>query len=79
MIIKVCVGSACYVRGSHKIINELKNLIEINKLTSEIELKAAFCLGNCTNAVSVSVDDVFYSVTMDTVKDFFNQIILKKV
>ena len=28
MVIKVCVGSACYIRGSHTIINKLKELIE---------------------------------------------------
>lgn len=79
MVIKVCVGSACYVKGSHKVINELKNLIEINKLTDVIELKAAFCLGNCTKAVSVTVDDILHSVEEEDVKDFFNKNILKGV
>ncbi len=79
MVIKVCVGSACYVKGSHKVINELKNLIEINKLTDVVELKAAFCLGNCTKAVSVVVDDTLHSVGEEDVKNFFNKNILKKV
>jgi len=79
MIIKVCVGSACYVKGSHKVINEIKTLIEVNKLTDKIELKAAFCLGQCTNAVSVSIDDEIIGVDCDNVKEFFSSYILKKV
>lgn len=79
MVIKVCVGSACYVKGSHKVINEIKSLIETNNLTKTIELKAAFCLGHCTNAVSVSIDDLVMSVDCDNVSEFFNENVLKKV
>lgn len=79
MIVNVCVGSACYVKGSHKVINEIKTLIEVNKLTDKIELKAAFCLGHCTKAVSVSIDDEIFGVDCDNIEQFFNSNILKKV
>ncbi|MEG0306599.1 MAG: (2Fe-2S) ferredoxin domain-containing protein [Clostridium sp.] len=79
MIIKVCVGSACYVKGSHSVINEIKRLIELNNLDSEIELKAAFCLGHCTSSVSILVDDVLHSVNETNVNDFFEEVILRRV
>ena len=28
MVVNVCVGSACYVKGSHKVIKEMQRLIE---------------------------------------------------
>ena len=36
-------------------------------------------MGNCQQGVCVTVDDVFYSVTPDTVEDFFENNIKAKV
>ncbi|WP_346896208.1 NAD(P)H-dependent oxidoreductase subunit E [Clostridium sp. UBA7503] len=79
MIVKVCVGSACYVRGSHNVISRIKSLIELNNLTDKIELKASFCLGHCTDSVCVTVDDNIYTVNEDEVDKFFEEYIVKKV
>lgn len=80
MIVKVCVGSACYVKGSHKVINRIKELIELNNLKDKVELKAAFCLGHCTNAVSVEIDETeIFGVDVNSVDEFFNTYIKKKV
>jgi NADH:ubiquinone oxidoreductase subunit E len=80
MVVKVCVGSACYVKGSHKVISELMTLIEANNLTEKIELKAAFCLSNCTNAVSVSIDDrEIFGVDSENVEEFFYKAIKENI
>ncbi|MPM30043.1 hypothetical protein SDC9_76585 [bioreactor metagenome] len=80
MVVKVCVGSACYVKGSHKVINRVKELIELNNLKDKVELKAAFCLGHCTNAVSVEIDETeTFGVDFNNVDEFFNTYIKKKV
>ncbi|EQB90099.1 NADH:ubiquinone oxidoreductase subunit E [Clostridium punense] len=80
MVVKVCVGSACYVKGSHKVINRIKELIELNNLKDKVELKAAFCLGHCTNAVSVEIDETdIFGVDFNNVDEFFNTYIKKKV
>ena len=78
MEIKVCVGSACYVKGSHSVIESLQQLIKKYHVESTVVLKAAFCLGNCTQAVSVALDDVVYSVQADAVEVFFKEKVLKK-
>lgn len=80
MIVKVCVGSACYVKGSHVIISTLENLINEHRLTDKVELKASFCLGYCTEAVAVLIDEKeFFAVEPDGVVEFFNIHIKKKV
>ncbi|MFR1708512.1 MAG: NAD(P)H-dependent oxidoreductase subunit E [Clostridium sp.] len=79
MIVKVCVGSACYVRGSHNAINQIKDLIEVNHLTDKVELKASFCLGHCSDSVCVMVDDEIYNVKEGEVENFFEEYIVKKV
>lgn len=72
MVIQVCIGSACHLKGSYDIINRLTQLIKNEKLEDKIDVKAAFCLGHCTEAVSVKFDEKIYSVLPTTVESFFN-------
>lgn len=51
--IKICIGSACHIKGSEEVIESFKSLISEYKLENEIELLASFCLGKCTESVSV--------------------------
>lgn len=76
MLIQVCIGSACHLKGSYDIINYLKEKIQAEGLENEITLKASFCLGKCSEAVSVQVnDDPVTSVSPDTVETFFNTVV----
>lgn len=79
VVINICVGSACYVKGSHDIINRLKDLIKNNDLQNEVELKAAFCLNHCTDAVCAMVDSELYSLDTTNVDEFFNKTIKEKI
>ena len=72
----ICVGSACHLKGSYEVIDRLKACVKNNKLESKITIKAAFCLGHCTEAVSVKYGDNIYSVEPDTADEFFNDKIL---
>ncbi|MTL48416.1 (2Fe-2S) ferredoxin domain-containing protein, partial [Turicibacter sanguinis] len=51
--IKICVGSSCHLKGSYEVIQIFQSLIEKHQLQEVLELRAAFCLGHCTEAVSV--------------------------
>ncbi|HSP47442.1 MAG TPA: NAD(P)H-dependent oxidoreductase subunit E [Clostridiaceae bacterium] len=57
MIVEVCIGSSCHLKGSYQVIREIENFITREGLEDRIELKGAFCLGNCTEAVSVRVGE----------------------
>lgn len=57
MKISVCVGSSCHLRGSYDIINLMKENIANHQLEEKVDLAAAFCLGKCTDGVSVKIDD----------------------
>lgn len=75
--INVCIGSACHLKGSYNIISELQNLIEANNLGDQVKINAVFCLGKCSDAVAVRVDDgEIERVSSDTVNDFFTTRIL---
>ncbi len=57
MVVQVCIGSACHLKGSYEVINTMKRIIKEEKLEDKITLKSSFCLGKCSHAVSVKVDD----------------------
>ena len=79
MKITVCIGSSCHLKGSRSIIEELQSLISRNNLQDKVELCGAFCMKNCVNGVSVTVDDKLFSVKPDTVEEFFNNEIVSKL
>ena len=79
MKITVCIGSSCHIKGSRQVVEQLQYLIAENKLDDKVELGGTFCMGKCQQGVCVTVDDAFYSVTPETVDDFFKKEVLAKV
>jgi NADH:ubiquinone oxidoreductase subunit E len=80
MNIYVCVGSACHIKGSYNIINELQQLIDEKKLGEEVTVKAALCLGKCTSAVSVRIDEEeVISVSSQSARSTFEKVFLEKL
>ena len=73
MKITVCIGSSCHIKGSRQVVTQLQQLIAQNNLGDKVELGGTFCMGNCQKGVCVTVDDKFYSVTPETVEEFFQQ------
>ena len=74
-IIQVCIGSACHLKGSYNVINKLQEVVAEKKLEDQIVIKAAFCLGECTKAVSVKVNDgPIQSLQVEDVEYFVEQL-----
>ena len=79
MKITVCIGSSCHIKGSRQVVEQLQYLIRENKLGDKVELAGTFCMGKCQQGVCVQVDEEFFSVTPETVKEFFEASVLPKV
>ena len=75
--IAICIGSSCHLKGSKKVHEEIKNMVQEFNLNDQIELEATFCLGKCVDGVSVTVDGEIFSVTPQTVREFFKKQIIK--
>ncbi|MEE1071998.1 MAG: (2Fe-2S) ferredoxin domain-containing protein [Cellulosilyticum sp.] len=76
-VIYICIGSACHLKGTHEVIEIFRNMIEIHHLENQLELKAAFCIGHCTEAVSVQKwDGTVLSVQKENAKAIFESEIL---
>ena len=79
MKITVCIGSSCHIKGSRQVVEQLQYLIAQNNLGDKVELGGTFCLGECQKGVCVTVNDEFFSVTPDTVNEFFEKNVKGKV
>lgn len=79
MKVTVCIGSSCHIKGSRQVVEKLQNLIEENNMRDKVELGGTFCMGKCQKGVCVTVDDAFYSVSPETVVDFFEKEIKVRV
>lgn len=79
MKVTVCIGSSCHLKGSREIVEGIQKLISDNNLKDKVELSGKFCMGNCQNGVSVTVDDELFSVSPDSVEEFFNKQVMSKL
>ena len=79
MKIIVCIGSACHIKGSRQVVEKLQELIKKHDLEDVVDLGGTFCMGRCQEGVCVNVEGKFYSVSPQTVEEFFNKEILQKV
>lgn len=71
-IIRVCLGTACYVKGSQEIMDKLcaELDVEVGKTTKDgkFTIEAARCLGGCGLAPVMTIDDkVFGRLVPDDV------------
>ncbi len=56
MVVEICVGSSCHIKGAYQVIDRLQAFVKQNSLEEEISLKACFCMGKCGAGVSVRID-----------------------
>lgn len=72
MKVTVCIGSSCHIKGSRQVVESLQQLIADNNLSDKVALGGTFCMGKCQQGVCVTIGEEFFSVTPETVEQFFN-------
>ncbi len=76
--ISICTGTACYVRGAEKVLDELKKKlnIEVGETTADgkFSISCLRCVGACGLAPVVMIGDKTYGrVSPDGVEDILNE------
>ena len=79
MKVTVCIGSSCHIKGSRIVVEKLQQFINEEGLGDKVQLDGTFCMDKCQLGVCVTVDDKFYSVTPENVRDFFEKEIREKI
>ena len=70
--VEICIGSACYVKGSNKVVEELNALITDNSWQDKVEVKGAFCMKACQNHLGLGIrinGRQLQNVTMQNAKE----------
>ena len=81
MLVQICVGSSCHLKGSEKIVELFKKAVSDNNLSNDVTLAGSFCSGKCNReGVTVAVDNKIYTgITPDNFDTFFNDKILEVI
>ena len=78
LVVQICVGSSCHLKGSKEIVELLQKAVQEHDLDGEVVLVGSFCIGQCNrNGVTVQVnDDVHVGITPENFREFFQTNIL---
>jgi NADH:ubiquinone oxidoreductase subunit E len=81
LIVQICIGSSCYIKGAPDIVALLQADVEGYHLENDVVLTGSFCTGKCNRAgVTISInDEVYTGITKENYREFFNEKILKVV
>lgn len=79
MKITVCIGSSCHLKGSRQIVEQLQYLVAQHNLKDKVELSGTFCMGQCQKGVCAKIGDTIFSLSPDTVDEFFKSEVLEKI
>lgn len=78
MVIKICVGSSCHLKGSPELVELLQNAVKEYHLENEVTLAGSFCFGKCNrDGVTIQVDEEIYAgITKEIFPAFWQEKVL---
>lgn len=72
LIITICVGSSCSLRGSDQLASEFQRLLVKENLEGLVDIVGAFCMEGCSKGVSVKVSEqAFTGLRPEDAESFF--------
>ncbi len=74
--VEICIGSACYVKGSSQIVNDLNDLIREKHWEDKIAVKGSFCMKACQNHLGLGIrinGNQLEQVTAQNAKEVLNR------
>lgn len=58
--IKICMGSACHIKGAPNLVQCFQREIEARGASDRIKLMGCFCTKHCLEGINVEVNQVLY-------------------
>lgn len=77
-VVKICLGTACYVRGGKRIVDRLQTIlgIQIGETSEDMKysLEITRCIGACGLAPAIAINEqVFMQVNPDKLLDILDE------
>lgn len=81
VVVQVCVGSSCHLKGSEKIVELLRQYAEKNDCESSLSLSGSFCTGQCNRlGVTVCVNgDTCVGITEENFAAFWQERVFPEI
>lgn len=57
MIVKICIGSSCHLKGSYDVVQGMREILRKYDVEDLIELQASFCFGLCAEGVIMKTEE----------------------
>ncbi|MHC4574579.1 MAG: (2Fe-2S) ferredoxin domain-containing protein [Planctomycetota bacterium] len=61
MIVTVCVGSSCHIKGARDIIARFNEFLSREGLADKVELRGTFCMERCGEGINWKIDEETFS------------------
>ena len=79
MKLTICIGSACHLKGSRQVVEQMRDLIAERGIADKVELGGTFCMGKCQEGVCVSLDGEIFSVSPEGTREFFEKEVMSRI
>lgn len=82
IVIEICVGSSCHVKGSNQLIGILKEMIKYHEWEAHVVLKGVFCMQRCLggHGLGISINqEVIEGVGLHNAKEVLYERIVKEM
>lgn len=78
MVIQICVGSSCHLKGAPEIVEMIQEAVAKNNLEGDVALCGSFCTGKCNReGVTITIDDDIHTgITRENFNAFFEKNVL---
>ncbi|QTA38533.1 NAD(P)H-dependent oxidoreductase subunit E [Thermosipho ferrireducens] len=71
MVIRICMGSSCHLKGSYQVVEKVKELG-----IKDLKLLGSLCFGKCERGINIEIDGkLFSNVTPENVKNIVKKFI----
>ncbi|MBR3150490.1 MAG: (2Fe-2S) ferredoxin domain-containing protein [Erysipelotrichaceae bacterium] len=80
--IEVCIGSACYVKGSNQVVADLSQMIRDEGWEDKISLTGSFCMKACQNKTGLGIrinGELIPGITMQNAKEALKAAITERL
>lgn len=79
VLVRVCIGSACHLKETRRVVEGLQGLIAKNRLFDRVMLRGSPCMGYCGEGICVMVDQERYSLSPQDTETFFRDAVMTRI
>lgn len=79
VIIEVCLGSSCFLKGADQVVQAFQKLAE-SLPPGKVDIRGSFCMGRCQEGVTVRIGDHYFTgVRASDAPRIFDEFVRQKV